>query len=324
MTRRVLITGATGFTGSFLVESYTADGWEVHGTSHGHVEDLSWLPDEVTIHETDLREVNGTRRLVAEVHPDVVAHLSALSSVSASLQKPLQTYIENVGMQMNVLDAVAADAPGARVLVVGSGDEYGNVRPDENPVSERQELRPINPYALSKVAQDLMGFQYVVARGLDIVRARPFIQVGPRRSDQFAGGHFARQMAEIEVNGAEPVIEVGNVDLQRDITDVRDVVHAYRALIHHGRTGEVYNLGTGTASSWRTFLTFMLQEARIDAEIREVRSLLRPGEPPLLVGDVKKVREATGWCASIPLQQTAIDTLNYWRERVARGARSTG
>jgi GDP-4-dehydro-6-deoxy-D-mannose reductase len=208
------------------------------------------------------------------------------------------------------------------VLVVGSCDEYGYVTPDENPVDERQELRPLTPYALSKVAQDLMGYQYYTSNGLDVVRVRPFVQVGPRRPDRFVAGSFGRQVAEIEAGTAAPVIEAGNIDLERDITDVRDMVEGYALLMEKGKGGEVYNLGTGTPTSLRALLLATMRAAGIEAEIRETPALQRTGEPPVLVSDSSKMKAATGWFPRISLDQSAADTLDYWRRRIGTRARS--
>jgi GDP-4-dehydro-6-deoxy-D-mannose reductase len=225
-------------------------------------------------------------------------------------------------MQMNLLEAVAAEAPQTRVLVVGSGDEYGHVEPSENPVSERQELRPLNPYAISKVAQDLMGYQYYASHGMHVIRVRPFVQIGPRRSDQFVAGSFARQVAEIQAGLAPAVIEVGNIDIERDITDVRDVVRAYSLLLDRGLPGEVYNLGSGRGTTIRQMLAAIMRAAGIEAEIRQEPQLRRTGEPVALIGDISKLEMATGWSPTISLQQSAADTFTYWRGQVAARARS--
>lgn len=304
------------------MEHYAREGWSVHGTVHGPAGDMSWLPKEARLHEVDLREGRATKQLMAVVKPDVVAHLAAQSSVRESLRDPMATFRDNVGMQVNVLDAVASESPNARVLVVGSGDEYGNVRPEDNPVTESQELRPVSPYAISKVAQDLMGYQYFAAHDLDVVRVRPFIQIGPRRSDQFFAGSIARQVAEIASGLSEPVITVGNIDLERDITDVRDVVRGYALLVERGVSGEVYNLGSGLASTIRQILDSMLRAAGVEAEIQQKPGLQRVGEPPALVGDVSKLEQLTGWHPQISLRRSAEDTFQFWRERVGSRARS--
>src|SRR5437763_163926 len=211
----VLITGATGFSGSALVEQYAASGYAVHGIYRNPADDRSWLPDDVEFHAVDLRDGLAVLDVVGEVMPMIVHHLAAQSSAAVSLQDPMGTVTANALMQYNVLEAVRRVTPDARVIVVGSCDEYGDVAPDDNPITETQELRPVTPYALSKVLQDLMGQQYAIAHDLQVVRVRPFLQLGQRRSDRLAAGSFARQIAEIELGLREPIIRVGNIDLQR-------------------------------------------------------------------------------------------------------------
>lgn len=322
MTRTVLVTGGTGFAGSFLMQNFVSAGWQTHGTTRNPAQHADWLPPEAVVHRVDLNDPAQTRRLVAEIRPSAVAHLAAQSSVRESLRDPMRTYDVNTRMQMNVLDAVMFEVPHARVLVVGSGDEYGYVTREENPVGEGQELRPVTPYAVTKVVQDLMGYQYFRSRGLDVIRVRPFVQVGPRRSDQFVAGSFARQVAEIEAGVVKPVIEVGNIDLERDITDIRDVVAGYAELLKMGESGEVYNLGRGTASTLRQFLLDTMTAAGIRAEIRESPQLKRTGEPQMLIGNASKMKKLTGWSPTISLQQSAADTLEYWRGQVAARWRS--
>lgn len=318
MARRVLITGATGFAGSFLVEHYAQRGWKVFGTYRDGNEDHSWLPPGVSLQQIDLLDDAAVSRLVGVVRPDLVHHLAAQSSVSASWQDPLGTLQGNTAAQYHLLEAVATLRPAARVLVVGSCDEYGDVAPADNPVAETHPLCPINPYALSKVAQDLMGYQYARVQGLAVVRVRPFLQIGPRRSDRFVAGSFARQVAEIELGLREPVIEVGTIDLQRDFTDVRDVARSLALAAERGMAGEVYNVASGQAHSLRDLLRSMLAVAHVQAEIRTAAERQRVGEPPLLVGDATRLHDLTGWKPEISFEQSAADTLAYWRERLRR------
>lgn len=322
MRGTVLITGATGFAGGFLVELYLEAGWQVHGTVHDAPDDLSWFPSGAALHPVDLRQERETAQLVALLQPDVLVHLAAQSSVRESLRSPLATLSTNVAMQVNLLEAVRAHSARSRVVVVGSCDEYGSVEMRENPVDEATPLRPVTPYAVSKVAQDFIGYQYAVAHDMDVIRVRPFIQVGPRRSDQFVAGSFARQVAEIEAGLAPPIVEVGNVDLQRDITDVRDVVRGYTMLAERGERGEVYNLGSGTATTLRQLLLATTQAAGVDAEVRQVSALQRRGESALLVSNSSKFKDLTGWEPAITLEQSAADALAYWREQIAKRARS--
>lgn len=282
------------------------------------------VPDGVALVHIDLLDAPAVSRLIAEARPDLVLHLAAQSSVSASWGDPMRTLRDNATMQYNLLEAVLQTDDSTRVLVVGSCDEYGNVSPDDNPVGEWQELRPISPYAISKVVQDLMGYEYAAVHGLPVVRVRPFLQIGPRRSDRFVAGSFARQVAEIERGMRAPVIEVGNIDLMRDFTDVRDVARAYAATAEQGEPGEVYNIASGTAHSLRNLLDAMLHAASLDADIQQVPGLKRPGEPPILVGDASRLRDLTDWTPEISFEQSAADTLAYWRERVGQRVATKG
>jgi GDP-4-dehydro-6-deoxy-D-mannose reductase len=317
-----LITGATGFAGSFLVERYAERGDEVYGTFRHASEDRSWAPRSVCFQEIDLRQRDAVFELVRSVRPDIIQHLAAQSSVALSWQDPIGTLTDNAVMQRHLVDAALELSPRARVVVVGSCDEYGAVSEEENPVTESQELRPLNPYALSKVVQDLMGYEYFAVRHLPVIRVRPFLQLGPRRGAQFVAGSFACQVAEIEAGMREPVIEVGNIDLRRDFTDVRDMASAYLLIAERGTPGEVYNIASGTAHTLRDMLGVMLRAAGLQAEIRQDDSLWREGEPSLLIGDSSRLRRVTGWVPAVSFEQSAIDTLTYWRERTRRlGAR---
>ncbi|HCG00330.1 MAG TPA: GDP-mannose 4,6-dehydratase [Chloroflexi bacterium] len=317
MTRTVLITGATGFSGSFLMEYYASAGWGVVGTHLGAPE---YSPDQtlgnISLRSIDLRDCQAVRDLFLEVRPDLVVHLAAQSSVSMSWERPMQTLTDNATMQYAVLEAVLESNRGARIITIGSADEYGCVAPDENPVSEEHELLPASPYGLSKVVQDLMARQYWEIHGLDVVRTRPFQQAGPRRADKFVAGSFARQVSEIAVGVRERVIHVGNIDLERDFVDVRDVARAYALLAERGQAGEVYNIATGVPRTLRDMLELMLKDSGVSAEIREDPSRRRLQEAPLLTGDASKLRSTTGWTPEVSFEQSVLDTLGYWRRRV--------
>jgi GDP-4-dehydro-6-deoxy-D-mannose reductase len=316
--RTVLITGATGFTGSSLVELYAARGWEVHGIHRSEPYDLSWVPPAAVLHQLDLRDGAKLDDLVGDLRPAVVHHLAANSSVAASWDDPLGTLDANASAQFHLLEAVRRRAPGARVVVAGSCDVYGTVSAEDNPVNEDHALLPVTPYALSKVVQDLMAFQYARVHGMAVIRSRPFLQLGPRRAARFVAGSFARQIAEIEVGIRAPVIEVGNIHLYRDFTDVRDVARALAALAEQGTPGEPYNIASGVAHSLHDMLSIMVERTRIRVDIIPADRLRRPNEAPMLVGDATKLHTCTGWRPEISFEQSTADTLAYWRERVGK------
>ncbi len=313
-SRTVLITGAGGFLGGFLVERYVELGWTVHGTvrsaSPGHVNPAA------TLHPMDLEQPDAVRGLIATIRPDLVHHLAAQSSVRISSQEPLKTLLSNLVMQRNVLDGVLQNGITARVVVVGSADEYGCVDPADNPISESFRLLPVNAYGLSKVGQDLMGYEYFAARGMAVVRVRPFLQIGPRRPDSFAAGSFARQVAEIELGRRPPVIHTGNIDQVRDMCDVRDVSVAMSLVAEMGQPGDVYNVASGTGHTHREIIDRMLQLSGMNVKVQEDRSLLRSIEPAAIVGDSTRLRQATGWVPQISFERSVADTLQYWRDRL--------
>jgi GDP-4-dehydro-6-deoxy-D-mannose reductase len=314
----VLITGATGFSGSALVAHYARCGYEVHGIFRDPTDDRTWLPEGVQVHAVDLHDGLAVLDVVRTVAPDILHHLAAQSSAAVSLQDPMGTVTANTLMQYNVLEAVRRATPDARVVVVGSCDEYGNVAPDDNPIVETHELRPLTPYALSKVVQDLMGQQYAISHHLAVIRVRPFLQLGPRRSDRFAAGTFARQIAEIELGMREPVIQVGNIDLLRDFCDVRDVARALALAAERGTAGEVYNIASGTGHTLRDLLSAMLRRAGVHADLVRDPGRIRSGEPQLLIGNAARLHAATGWAPEISFEQSAADTLSYWQAQARR------
>ncbi len=313
---RVLITGATGFTGVHLLAYYAARGWEVHGTHRSPRVDHSWIPAHTVLHRVDLLDPRAITELMIRIRPNVIHHLAAQSSGAIASHDSWRTLETNARTQYNTLEAILATEMDTRIVVAGSSDEYGQMYPEGNPIDENAPLLPATPYALSKVIQDLMAYQYFTGHHLQIVRTRPFLQLGPRRSDRFVAGAFARQVAEIVLGRSEAVIWVGNIDLQRDFTDVRDVAEAYGLLADQGKAGEVYNIASGTARTLRSMLTTMLEVAGVQAEIRIDASRRRPGEAPLLVGDPAKLHAATGWTPSITFRQSVTDTLAFWLDHL--------
>jgi GDP-4-dehydro-6-deoxy-D-mannose reductase len=228
--------------------------------------------------------------------------------------------LNNVVGQANLLEACAKHAAAARILVVGSNEEYGLTRPDELPIAETKELRPISPYAVSKVTQDVMGHQYFATRHLQILRVRPFTHTGPGQASLFVTPNFARQIAEMERGTREPKMRVGYLDGQRDFTDVRDVVRGYRLLIECGQAGDVYNLGSGVPRSIRSILDGLLELSSVRPVVETDPSMIRPLEMPVMYADCTKIKGATGWQAEIPFEQTLRDVLSDWRSRVTAGA----
>ena len=316
---RVLITGITGFVGSHLAEHALKAGVEVVGSVRwrSRLEHIEGIRQRLRLIECDLRDAVSTRALVAQAKADWVFHLAAQSFVQASFNAPAESLHTNLICQVNLLEALRAERQEPRILVVGSSEEYGLVHEHETPTTEQSPLRPLSPYAVSKVAQDLMGYQYWKSYGLHILRSRAFNHSGPRRGDVFATSTFARQIAEIEAGLREPVIHVGNLTPRRDFSDVRDIVRGYWLMLERGEPGEVYNLCSGQAWSIQWVLDFLLGESKAKkVSVLEAPDRLRPSDVPLLLGDRTKIEKALGWRTEIPFEQTLRDLLDYWRQRV--------
>ena len=311
---RVLITGVGGFVGRYLAAHLLEAGDEVWGLTRSGSADR--MNPRVRLLAADLMDRGQVDATLAEARPEAIYHLAAESSVARSLKDPLAILLNNVVGQVNLLEAVAAAGLGPRILIVGSGEEYGPSRPDELPIAETKELRPISPYGVSKAAQGLLGHQYFATRGQKIVRVRPFTHIGPGQSSTFVTASFARQIAEMEAGRREPLMRVGYLEGQRDFTDVRDVVRGYRLLLHYGALGDVYNLASGRPRSVRSILDALLARSTARPRVETDPTLIRPTEMPINYADCSKILAATGWRPEIPIEQTLADILEYWRERV--------
>jgi len=318
---RVLITGITGFVGSHLAEWALSRGAEVTGSIRwrSNTQHIDHLRERLSLVQADLRDLSSVRELVERAQPDYIVHLAAQSFVGASWSTPSETLLTNAISQMNLFEAIRQLKVSARFLVIGSSEEYGLVHPDELPITEANPFRPLSPYAVSKVTQDLMGFQYHKSYGLDIVRARAFNHTGPRRGEAFATSNFARQIAEIEAQRRPPVVEVGDLKPRRDFSDVRDIVRGYWRLLEAGASGDVYNLCSGRDWSIERMLNFLLSRSSVsNIEVRVDPARLRPSDVPVLRGSAEKAERATGWRPEIPLEQTLGDVLDYWRQQLRR------
>ena len=271
-------------------------------------------------HAVDLLDADATRRAVADAGPEVVHHLAALASVGRSWEDPARTLRENVVATTNLLEAVRAEAPNARVVLVGSGEIYG--APDRLPVGEDAPLRPASPYAVSKAAADLLGALYETAHGLDVVRTRSFNHAGPGQSPTYAIASFAKQVAAGRRAGDDPIRVVsGNPDSRRDFTDVRDVARAYR-LLAEGAPAGAYNVCSGRSTSVAEIVALLGEAAgvRVKHEVDPAR--VRARDVPEVRGAYDRLREATGWEPEIPLERTLADTVAAWEEALAGGVHS--
>ena len=315
-SERVLITGISCFVGSYLAELLLEQGMAVYGTIRwrSKLDNIRHIQDKVRLIETDIKDAHSMQKTIDEVEPDYVFHLAAQSFVPTSWKAPSETVSANILGTVNLFEAIRNSNSDPRIQVAGSSEEYGMVFPDEIPIKESNPLRPMSPYAVSKVATDLFGYQYHQSYGLKIVRTRAFNHTGPRRGEPFVTSNFAKQVAEIEKGLKEPVMHVGNLNAQRDFTDVRDIVNAYWLSVHKCEFGEVYNICSGVAREIQSVLDILQGMVDVQIEVKQDRDRMRPSDVEILMCDCSKFRERTGWVPRIAFEGTMRDLLDYWRK----------
>jgi len=318
---KALITGISGFVGSYLAEYLLDSGeWEVAGTVYGPYDNIADQCDRLELYPAELSRLDVVTFILERAQPDAIFHLAAQPLVSASRRDPWGTIETNVRMQLNILEGVARVNPVCRVLAVGSSEQYGLVMERDLPISEDTPFRPLSPYAVSKVGQDLLALQYYLTHGLHVVRVRPFNHIGPRQRLGFVAPDFASQIAAIERGLREPVMEVGNLEAERDFSDVRDVVRAYATLITSGTAGQVYNIGSGESHAVQEILDILLSMSQVSVAVRQDPARMRPSEVPRIVCDCTRIREEIGWQTTISFKDSLRDVLDYWRDEIRKDA----
>jgi GDP-4-dehydro-6-deoxy-D-mannose reductase len=310
---RVLITGAGGFVGGHLIRHLSESSSEIHGTLHQGLE--SKTSDEtITYHPLDLRDTQAVHDLIREIQPEAIYHLAAQAFVPRSFDDPWETLENNIKGQLNLILGCLKINIKPRLLIVSSAQIYGDI--SDQPIRESTPPRPSSPYSVSKITQELLGQQYHLSHQLPIMIARPFNHLGPGQNERFVAPNFALQIARIEVGLQEPVMSIGNLEAQRDFTDVRDIVRAYRLIVEHGQPGQIYNVAAGRAYSIQYLLDKLLSYSDTHIEIRIDPERLRPAEIPVIIGDATRLRQHTGWQPVIPFEQSLLDVLNDCRNRV--------
>jgi len=316
---RVLITGITGFAGSHLAEYLlTKKNIEIYGVERwrSKTENIDHIKSKIKLHECDVRDYSSVRKLLETIKPDRIFHLAAQSFVPTSWHAPAETLNTNIIGQLNLFEAVRHIGINPFIQIAGSSEEYGMVAKKDIPITENVLLKPLSPYAVSKVGQDLLGYQYYMSYNLNIIRTRAFNHTGPRRGEPFVCSNFAKQIAMIEKGIQEPVIHVGSLDAVRDFTDVRDIVKAYWLSVEKGKPGEVYNICCGKGYPIKEVLNMLLSFTEKKIKIERDEKRMRPSDVPLLTGNYAQFEELTGWKPEIPFETTLEDTLNYWRVKV--------
>lgn len=317
MVKKALITGITGFAGSHLAELLLKEGFEVYGTTRprSKTENIDHIKKKLRLQDADLLDSHSLYAILSDIKPDFIFHLAAQSFVQSSWASPTTTMEMNTVGSVHLFEAVRRAKIDPVIQIACSSEEYGLVFPNEVPVKETNPLRPLSPYAVSKVAMDYLGYQYHQSYSMKIIRTRGFNHTGPRRGEVFATSNFAKQIAEIEKGKKEPIIETGNLEAERDWTDVRDMVRAYLLSVQKCEYGDVYNICSEKAIKISDMLDLLLSQTKAKVKIIQDSSRIRPSDVPILLGDCTKFRKATGWRPEIPFEQTMKDLLNYWRER---------
>lgn len=311
---RILITGINGFVGSYLAE-YCArqNDAKVYGTvlpgDKGVLKNAELL-------ECDLTKKESVENVILKIKPDKIFHLAGQSHVASSFQSPEKTLMNNILSDLNIFEAARKLDSMPIIVTAGSSEEYGLAFEKELPIKEDNPLRPLSPYAVSKITQEKLAFQYYKSYGLKTVLMRFFNTEGPGRGEQFVTSTFAKQIAEIEKGLKEPVIYVGNLDAERDFIDINDAVEAYWLASEKCKFGEPYNICSGKSRSIKSVLDILLSLSTVkNIEVKQDPARMRPSDVPVILGDNSKFRKETGWEPKIPFEETMEDLLNYWRNK---------
>lgn len=316
MNKTVLITGASGFVGAHLSEHLLSLGYStIFGTYRSESsKNDSPVKDKINFLQTDLQEKEQIKKTLEDTKPDWIFHLAAQANVPLSIKDPIGTFHANIDSQLNLFNSIRElGLTKTKILLTSSAEVYGYVTPGDLPVDEETPHRPANPYAVSKIAQDYLGFQYSLSYNLSIIRVRPFNHIGPGQETGFVVSDFAKQIADIEKGLAEPVLKVGNLETKRDFTDVRDMVRLYPLLLEKGIVGEAYNAGFGKSTKIKDILDKLLSLSKANISVENDPQKYRPSDIPDIVSDISKVTKITGWKPEIPLETTLRDTLEYFR-----------
>lgn len=323
MVEKILITGITGFVGSHLADYALAKGCVVYGFKRwnlSRMRNVRHIIDRINWIDCDITDNIGVTNAIKQSNPDKIFHLAAESFVSTSWNHPSHYMDVNYKGTVNLFEAIRTLEINPRILIPGSGEEYGKISEDELPITEDTQLKPVNPYAVTKIAQDLISYVYYETYGLNIIRVRAFNHEGPRRDNVFGIPWYAYQIARIEENLQEPVIKTGYTGDKRNFTHIDDLVDAYWLAIEHCNPGELYLIGSDESEkiyTYRELIDMLISISKIkNVKVEQDSKYTRPTGVPRLIGDTSKFRKLTGWKPTIQIDKILSDTLEYWRDFV--------
>ncbi len=311
---KILVTGGTGFAGTHLIYELKQQGYtNIHSTSYGLLpENLTELLPEENFHKLDLTNAEATEQLIKDLKPNHIYHLASFAFVGESFARAHEVFGNNINLQVNILEAVRKYSPESRILIIGSGEEYGvSESDDELPIKEDHPLRPVNPYAVSKVTQDLLAYSYSISFGLQVLRVRPFNHIGEGQSTDFVVPAFVSQIVAIE-NGRQEELKAGSLEAARDFSDVKDVVKAYIRVMEKGKVNEVYNIGSGTGIKLSDLFEMMKSMTDVPVSVQQDKTRMRPLDVPVIIADISKISQL-GWSPDIPLEKTLERIFAWYR-----------
>lgn len=307
---KALVTGIDGFVGNHLSNHLLKEGYEVYGTTVLK----NFNKENVKIYHMDVLDKNEIKSVINEIKPDQIYHLAGQSAVGMSWKEPVLTVNININGTLNLLDTIRDLGLDTAILIIGSSDQYGIIKPEECPVIEEHIQNPQSPYGISKKTQEELARLYSKAYNMNIIMVRPFNHIGTGQTLNFVVPDFASKIAKIE-KGAEPILKVGNLETYRDFTDVKDIVRGYVMLLNKGKIGEVYNIGSGKKVKVYDILKKLTDMSKVSIKIEIDKEKFRPVDVPLIICDNSKISKDTGWKPQIHLEDTLVEILEYWRNK---------
>jgi GDP-4-dehydro-6-deoxy-D-mannose reductase len=321
--KKILITGISGFVGGHFVQYLTTHhhDLEIHGISRSKpawdfVNTPPELLDSHFFHRADLNDIPKIKLFIEEIQPDYILHLAAQSSVAESWKTPVLSFMNNTNIFLNIIDTVRLNDNAARVLSIGSSEQYGIVSEKDLPISEDRPQCPENPYAVARVAQEHLARIYAKGYNLDICCTRSFNHCGPGQTDRFVVSAIVKQFVKVAQGIQEPVINIGNGAIVRDFVDVHDVIEAYNLLLTKGKKGEVYNICSGQGRSILDIVTMLSEMFKMRVEVHQEQSQIRPIDNPRIIGNYQKIQRDLGWKPTIPFKQSLQSIYDYWDMRL--------